>query len=59
MHVPNTKFWVLGEKTTDDTWNMFLIDPQTNYKELVKGKVSTKEFAMFSSVILKTTFPIN
>lgn len=57
MHVPNTKFWILGEKTTRDTWNMFLINPQSNYKELVKGNISTKSFVIFSNVILKTPFP--
>lgn len=59
IKVPNTKFWVLGEKITNDTWKMFLIDPQSNYKELIKENISTKAFVMFSSVILKTPFPSN
>ena len=57
IRVPNTKFWVLGEKQTDNTWNTYLVDPQTNYKETIKKKYSTKAFAIYSSVILKTPFP--
>ena len=57
IHVPNTKFWVWGERITRNTWNMFLINPQSNYKELVKGNISTKSFVIFSNVILKTPFP--
>ena len=57
IHVPNTKFWVWGERITRNTWNMFLINPQSNYKELVKGNRSTKTFVIFSNVILKTPFP--
>ena len=57
IKVPNTKFWVLGEKMTNDTWIMFLIDPQSNYKELMSKNISTKSFVIFSNVILKTPFP--
>jgi hypothetical protein len=57
IKVPNTKFWVLGEKMTNNTWNMFLIDPQSNYKELMNENISTKSFVIFSNVILKTPFP--
>jgi len=59
IKVPNTKFWVLGEKITSNTWNMFLIDPQANYKELINENISTKSFAIFSNVILKAPFPSN
>lgn len=59
IKVPNTKFWVLGERITRYNWKIFLIDPQSNYKELIKENISTKTFAMFSSVILKTPFPSN
>jgi len=57
IHVPNTKFWVWGERITRNTWNMFLINPQLNYKELIKPNISTKSFVIFSNVILKTPFP--
>ncbi len=57
IRVPNTKFWVLGERITRYNWKMFLIDPQSNYKELIKDNISTKSFIVFSNVILKTPFP--
>jgi hypothetical protein len=57
IHVPNTVFWVWGERITRNTWNMFLINPQSNYKELIKPNISTKTFIIFSNVILKTPFP--
>jgi hypothetical protein len=59
IKVPNTKFWILGEKITSNTWNMFLIDGQSNYKDLIKENISTKSFVIFSNVILKTPFPSN
>jgi hypothetical protein len=59
IRVPNTKFWVLGEKISINRWNVFLIDPKTNYKELLKEKITTKSFTIFSAVILKTPLPYN
>ena len=57
IHVPNTKFWVLGEKMTKDTWNMFLTDQQFSFKQVIQENISTKSFIIFSNVILKTPFP--
>jgi len=57
IRVPNTKFWVLGEKISKYNWKMSLIDPQSNYKELIKENISTKAFAILSSMILKSPFP--
>jgi hypothetical protein len=57
IRVPNTKFWVLGEKISRYTWKMYLIDPQSNYKELINENITTKSFVIFSNVILKTPFP--
>lgn len=59
IRVPNTKFWALGEKRSDSKWNIFLIDPSTKYKELIKKAMTTKAFAIFSNVVLKTPFPYN
>ena len=57
MRVPNTKFWVLGEKRSGSKWNIFLINPQNpNYKEPMTT-MTTKSFSIFSNVILKTPFP--
>lgn len=57
IKVPNTKFWVQGEQQTRNTWHAYLVDPESNTKELIKKDATTKSFAMFSSVILKTPFP--
>lgn len=59
IKVPNTKFWVLGEKMTKDTWNMFLTDQQFSFKQVIQENISTKSFIIFSNVILKTPFPSN
>jgi hypothetical protein len=59
IKVPNTKFWVLGEKMTRDTWNMFLTDQQSSFKQVIQENISTKSFVIFSNVILKTPFPYN
>ena len=58
IRIPNTKFKVLGEMRSDSKWNIFLIDPSTKYKELIKT-MNTKTFAIFSNVVLKTPFPYN
>ncbi|MFH1233395.1 MAG: hypothetical protein V1649_01950 [Patescibacteria group bacterium] len=57
IHVPNTKFWIRGEKITRDTWNMYLVQPGSDYKELVRKNVTTKVFIILSNVTLKTPFP--
>jgi len=55
--VPDTKFLVFGEKVTKNLWNVYVINQQSTYKELIRKNFTTKEFAIFSSVILKTPFP--
>jgi hypothetical protein len=57
IKIPNTDFWVLGEQLEDKTWNAFLFDPITSKKESIKKKTSTKSFALFSEIVLKTPFP--
>jgi len=57
IRVPKTKFWVLGEKQPDNLWNIYLIDPFTHYKEIIKRNKTTASFALFCNVILKTPFP--
>ena len=58
IRIPNTKFWILGEKRSDNKWNIFLTDPSTKYKERIKI-MTTKDFSIFSNVVLKTPFPYN
>lgn len=53
----DTDMWVIGEQKNNDKWNIYLIDPQTNYKELIKENFSTEMFARFSEETLKTLFP--
>lgn len=57
IRVPHTKFWVVGEIKTDNLWDAYLIDKQTNYKEILRKNITTKTFTIFSNVILKTPFP--
>jgi len=58
IKICNTKFWVIGEKNKKRKWNMYLVDPYTNYKELISKDNSTESFARFSSIVLKTPFPL-
>ena len=57
IRIPNTEFWVLGEQQIDGIWDTYLINSQSNYKEILKKDVATKSFELFSNIILKTPFP--
>lgn len=57
IHIPNTSFWVLGEKQTADRWNLYLIEPGTTRKDIIKANMTTKAFAILSNMTLKTPFP--
>lgn len=57
IKVPNTSFWILGEKGSDGLWNAYLINPQTSYKEILRQGVTTKSFVLLSNIVLKTPFP--
>ena len=57
IKVRNTSFWIQGEKISKNLWNAYLANPQINYREIVRENVTTKSFAMFSNIILKTPFP--
>jgi hypothetical protein len=48
---------VQGEQQDDKTWNAYLVDPLSNLRELIKRNATTKSFALFSGIILKTPFP--
>lgn len=58
IRVPNTRFWVIGEKKAKSLWDVFLFDPNTDRKEIIRKNAKTQEFATFSNLILKTTFPV-
>lgn len=57
LRVPNTIFLVQLEQKPDKTWDMYLINPETTYKEIVRTNMSSKALALFSERILKTPFP--
>lgn len=42
IKIPNTEFWVVGERNPDGTWNAYLIDPQSNYKNYLKKTIQQK-----------------
>ena len=55
--VPNTQFWTQFEQKPERMWDIYLIDPESTYKEIIKKDVTMKVVALFSSVTLKTPFP--
>lgn len=57
IRVTNTKFFVQGERKQRNIWDLYLIDPQTTYKELIKENMTTKAFAILTNMTLKTPFP--
>jgi hypothetical protein len=57
IHVPNTNFWVWGERIEINLWNLYLINPQTTYRELIRPNMTTKAFAIMTNMTLKTPFP--
>ena len=57
IKIQNTEYWVEGEQLPDKTWNVYLVDPLSTYKELIKSKAKTSTFALFSGIVLKTPFP--
>lgn len=58
IQIPNTRFWIIGEKKESKLWDVFMIDPRTNRKEILRKNAKTSSFAAFSNIILKTPFPI-
>jgi len=57
IRVPHTKFFVIGEQIEKDVWNMYVFDPDTKAKEIIKKGIATKTFALMSNVTLKTPLP--
>lgn len=57
IRIPNTRFYVQGERKQRNIWDLYMIDPNTTYKELLKGNMTTKAFAILSNMTLKTPFP--
>lgn len=57
IRVIHTPYWVQGERKKKNLWDLFLIDPQSTYKELIKENMTTKAFAIMTNMTLKTPFP--
>lgn len=57
IRIPHSKFYVLGEQQPDYTWHAYILDPNTGYTEIMRKDITTKSFALFSNLILKTPFP--
>ncbi|MFA7301784.1 MAG: hypothetical protein WC069_05760 [Candidatus Shapirobacteria bacterium] len=57
IRIPHTKFFVTGEKTLKSKWNISVFNPETNTSEIIKKGITTKSFALFSNIVLKTPFP--
>ena len=55
--IPNTIYWVMGERTGINLWNLYLTNPKTGYKGLIKENMTTKAFAILSNMTLHTPFP--
>ena len=43
-NVPSSNVWIVGEQVVDESWNLFIVDTETNSKELSKKNVSTLVF---------------
>lgn len=53
---PNTNFWVIAEKI-GKLWDVYLLDPQTDFKELIQEKITTAYLSSFSNQVLNTQIP--
>lgn len=59
IKIPNTKFWIIGEQKKNKKWDIFIQDKESKYKEKIKENITTKNFSLFSNIILKTQLPIS
>ncbi len=51
--IPNTKFWVKGIKKSDETWDLYMIETETNNTELIRENLTTKSLNIFLNTTLK------
>lgn len=57
IRIRNTSFWITGIKKGKNLWDAYLENPLIAYKEKLRENITTKSFALFSNIILKTPFP--
>lgn len=59
IKVKNTRFIAMGIYKENKLWDIYLIDPKINYKEIIIKDMPTLDFSMVSSLTLKTPFPFH
>lgn len=57
--IKHTQFLLVGKKIKENLWDLYLVDPRSTYKELIKENMTTIGFDILSSMTLKTPFPYN
>lgn len=57
IQIKNTNFWIEGVQQQNKLWNVYIADPTTNRKDILKKNKTTSSFSMFSNIILKQPFP--
>lgn len=57
IRIRNTRYWVQGERKGRNLWDLYMIDPTSTYKELIRENMTTKAFAILTNMTLKTPFP--
>lgn len=55
--IKHTQFLLVGKKIEENLWDLYLVDPRSTYKELIKENMTTISFAVFCTLTLKTPFP--
>ena len=59
IKIGNTKFSVLGQKNATGLWDAYIIDPSTDYKELLRKDVTTNSLKLFSKTVLDTSIDLD
>lgn len=57
IKVKNTEYWVLGEQNKNRTWNIYMVNTPETYKRLLYENYLTRDFALFTGLILEQPFP--
>ena len=53
IQIPNTRFWMMGEKKSNNKWDLYILDPLEGRKEEFKKNVSSGMFSLFVNTVLK------
>lgn len=52
IRIPNTSFWIYGERNSNYLWNAYIVDNYSKQKKLLKHSIPTNEFSLFSNIVL-------